>query len=357
MLGSIGAVRKAIADGTEPADVFAASTARAARLDTGGQPVNAFIHVSAGEAGAAAPGLLEGVPIAVKDNICTAGSPTTCGSRIMSGYRSPYAATAVRRLTEAGCLVVGKTNMDEFAMGSSTENSAFGPVRNPLDRDRVPGGSSGGSAAAVAAGVVPIALGSSTGGSVRQPAALCGVVGVKPTYGRVSRYGLVAFASSLDQIGVLSRTVGDAACALEIMSGADPYDATSVDRPPPSASALDDVSLAGRVIGLPREYFGPGMDECVRAACERTIEQMRDAGAEIREISLPTSPQAIPCYYVLAPAEASSNLARFDGVRYGFRAPGAHDLDDLYSRTRGDGFGPEVKRRIMIGTYVLSAGY
>ena len=358
MLDSVGAVHAALTAGSTAGDVFEAARARAVQADRGDRPLNAFISL-AGEPAATdeATGPLAGVPIAVKDNICTADLPTTCGSRMLGGYRSPYAATAVRRIVDAGARVLGKTNMDEFAMGSSSENSAFGVVRNPVDPDRVPGGSSGGSAAAVAAGVAPLALGSSTGGSVRQPAALCGIVGLKPTYGRVSRYGLVAFASSLDQIGVLSRNVGDAAIALEAISGPDAFDATVIDRPAPRASAIGDVDLAGRVIGLPDEYFGPGMDEGVREACEGAIEAMRDAGATIREVSLPTTAQAIPCYYVLAPAEASSNLARFDGVRYGLRSPDVADLKGMYEQTRGEGFGIEVKRRIMIGTYVLSAGY
>jgi aspartyl-tRNA(Asn)/glutamyl-tRNA(Gln) amidotransferase subunit A len=358
MLGSIDEVRAALAKGSTPGDVFRTARSRAAELDGGDRPLNAFIslHDEPAEVEAGL-GSLAGVPVAVKDNICTADLPTTCGSRMLDSYRSPYTATAVRRLVEVGAMVLGKTNMDEFAMGSSNENSAFGAVRNPVDPGRVPGGSSGGSAAAVAAGVVPIALGSSTGGSVRQPAALCGIVGLKPTYGRVSRYGLVAFASSLDQVGVLSRNVRDAATTLESISGPDEFDATVIDRPAPRADAVDGVDLTGRVIGLPEEYFGPGIDEGVRELCEQAIDGMRDAGATIRSISLPTSAQAIPCYYVLAPAEASSNLARFDGVRYGFRASDAADLFSMYADTRGEGFGAEVKRRIMIGTYVLSAGY
>jgi aspartyl-tRNA(Asn)/glutamyl-tRNA(Gln) amidotransferase subunit A len=253
--------------------------------------------------------------------------------------------------------VIGKTNLDEFGMGSSTENSAFGPTRNPVDRGRVPGGSSGGSAAAVAAGVVPVALGSSTGGSVRQPAAHCGIVGVKPTYGRVSRYGLVAFASSLDCVGVLSRTVMDGATVLETIAGWDPRDATCQDRPVPRASAAEEGRLDGAVLGVPRQYLGEGLDDRVRELVMDALERAREAGAEIREIELPSTRRAIPCYYVIAPAEASSNLARYDGVRYGRRADGAEGLDAMYERSRAEGFGREVRRRIMVGTYVLSAGY
>jgi len=292
----------------------------------------------------------------LKDNISAAGLPTTCGSRILEGYESPYEATAVKRLRAAGAVVLGKTNCDEFAMGSSTENSAYGPTLNPLDRDRVPGGSSGGSTAAVAAGVVPVALGSSTGGSVRQPAAFCGIVGVKPTYGRVSRYGLVAFASSLDQIGILSRSAHDAAVVLECISGYDRFDSTSQERPPPRAAALDDVDLSGKVIGVPEEYTHQGLDNRIAALVEETLAAASAAGATVKEVSLPHTAYAIPCYYVVAPAEASSNLARYDGVRYGFRAP-ASDIRDMYEKTRGEGFGAEVKRRIMLGTYTLSAGY
>ncbi|MFW6193653.1 MAG: Asp-tRNA(Asn)/Glu-tRNA(Gln) amidotransferase subunit GatA, partial [Gemmatimonadota bacterium] len=300
---------------------------------------------------------LEGVPVAVKDNICTVDFPTTCASRLLEGYRSPYAASAVRRLEGAGARVFGKTNLDEFAMGSSTENSAFGATRNPIDRERVPGGSSGGSAAAVAAGIVPAALGSSTGGSVRQPAAMCGVVGVKPTYGRVSRYGLVAFASSLDQVGVLARTVEDAARVLEVVSGDDPRDATCRDRPVPRAAVAREVELDGAVLGLPDEYLDEGLDPAVRRCVEAAADTAEDAGARVRRVSLPSTPRAIPCYYVLATAEASSNLARYDGVRYGVRADDAPDAESMQAATRGRGFGEEVKRRVMLGTYALSAGY
>ena len=302
---------------------------------------------------------LAGVPIAVKDNIATLDTPTTCGSRILRGYTSPYQATAITKLREQGAVVVAKTNMDEFAMGSSTENSSYGPTKNPIDPTRAPGGSSGGSAAAVAAGIVPIALGSETGGSVRQPAAFCGIVGVKPTYGRVSRFGLVAFGSSLDQIGVFANTVDDAAKATYATAGRDPLDATSADTPVPahqtySASA---TPLAGVTIGRPIEYFPDSLDAGVRARCDAALETLRGLGATIRDVSLPHTKLAIPVYYIIAPAEASSNLARFDGVRYGPRHTGTGELQSLYETTRSEGFGPEVQRRILIGTYVLSHGY
>ncbi len=299
---------------------------------------------------------LAGVPVAVKDNIAVQGGVTTCGSRLLEPYVSPFDATAVARLREAGAVVVGKTNLDEFAMGSSTENSAFGPTRNPHDPERVAGGSSGGSVAAVAAGVVPVGLGSETGGSVRQPAAFCGAVGVKPTYGRVSRYGLVAFGSSLDQIGTVATTVEDAARILETIAGSDPRDATTLpDRPDHLADGLDEADPAAR-IGWPAEFFGDGLDPEIRGACERARDRLEAGGAEIVEISLPHAPYGIAVYYIVAIAEASSNLARYDGVRYGYRAVGADDLNGMYERTRA-AFGAEVKRRIMLGTYVLSAGY
>jgi aspartyl-tRNA(Asn)/glutamyl-tRNA(Gln) amidotransferase subunit A len=301
-------------------------------------------------------GALAGVPVAVKDNLATLHLPTTCGSRILDGYVSPYEATAVRALREAGAVIVAKTNMDEFAMGSSTEHSAYGPTRNPVAPDRVPGGSSGGSAAAVAAGLVPIALGSETGGSVRQPAAFCGITGIKPTYGRVSRYGLVAFASSLDHVGVFGRTVDDAALGLQAIAGADPRDATSVATPVPDYRAAAGASLRGLVIGRPREYFPASLDPRVVASCERALEALRAAGATVRDVSLPHTSLAIPAYYIVAPAEASSNLARFDGVRYGMRLAG-EGLRGMYEATRSRGFGAEVTRRILLGTYVLSAGY
>ncbi|HEU4588037.1 MAG TPA: Asp-tRNA(Asn)/Glu-tRNA(Gln) amidotransferase subunit GatA [Gemmatimonadales bacterium] len=303
------------------------------------------------------PGPLAGMPIAVKDNIVTVEQPTTCASRILEGYVSPFTATAVNRLRAAGAMVACKTNLDEFAMGSSTEHSAFGRVLHPLDHSRVPGGSSGGSAALVAAGVVPAALGSETGGSVRQPASFCGIVGVKPTYGRVSRYGLVAFGSSLDCISVFGRTVADAARVLSAMSGPDPLDSTTIDRPPmPVPTPRAD--LKGVRIGLPREYFPADLDAGVRAGVDRAIEVLRGLGAEIVEVSLPHAAYSVPTYYIINPAEASANLARYDGVRYGNRKLGPEgDIRSLYRATRGAGFGPEVRRRILVGTYVLSAGY
>ena len=307
-------------------------------------------------AAARATGVLYGMPVAVKDNICTLEFTTTCGSKILEGYRSPYEATAITKLKAAGALIAGKTNCDEFAMGSSTEHSAYGRVVHPLDKTRVPGGSSGGSAALVGAGAVPAALGSDTGGSVRQPAAFCGVVGIKPTYGRVSRYGLVAFGSSLDQIGVFGRSVHDAARVLSVISGRDSRDATCEDGDPLRLPTVPE-SLQGFVIGVPKEYFPPELDPAVRRACDRSIRMMKELGAAIREVSLPHTPYAVPTYYVIAPAEASSNLARYDGVRYGPRFDGTADLRGLYRATRGQGFGPEVRRRILVGTYVLSAGY
>jgi aspartyl-tRNA(Asn)/glutamyl-tRNA(Gln) amidotransferase subunit A len=302
---------------------------------------------------------LAGVPLALKDNMCTAGIPTTASSRILRGFMPAYSATVVSRLETAGAVIVGKTNLDEFAMGSSTENSATGPTRNPWDPDRTPGGSSGGSAAAVAAGMTPIALGSDTGGSIRQPAAFCGIVGVKPTYGRVSRYGLLAFASSLDQIGPLTNTVEDAALVLQVIAGADPRDATCSSEPVPDYLAALDRGVSGLRIGVPRDFVGDGVDDSVQGAFGEALERWRAAGAAIVDISLPHARYAIPVYYLIATAEASSNLARYDGVRYGHRAAlGKTDgLREMYDRSRDEGFGPEVKRRIMLGTYVLSAGY
>lgn len=300
---------------------------------------------------------LAGIPIAIKDNICVAGLQTSCGSRILGPYHAPYNATAIERLNAAGAIIIGKTNCDEFAMGSSNENSAFGPVRNPWDIKRVPGGSSGGSAAAVAAGIVPVALGSETGGSVRQPASLCGIVGLKPTYGRISRYGLVAFGSSLDQIGVFGRKVRDVASVLGVLSGRDEHDATTAEVAVPDYAAQLPGEVQGARIGVPRELFGEGLADEVRAAVEAAIEVYRELGAEIVEVELPHSKYCIAVYYIIATAEASSNLARYDGVRYGFRAEDADELRAMYRRTRDEGFGPEVKRRIMLGTYVLSSGY
>lgn len=303
-----------------------------------------------------ARGPLAGVPVAIKDNICTADQPTTCASRMLAGFRSGYDATVVRRLRAAGAIIIGKTNLDEFAMGSSTENSAFGPTRNPHDAARVPGGSSGGSAAAVGAGLVPAALGSETSGSIRQPAAFCGVVGIRPTYGRVSRYGVVAFCSSLDQVGPIAADVRDAALLLRVVAGRDARDATSVARP---LSELDEpgAAAAGLVVGIPQEYFPSELDPGVARICADAVARLRDLGAEIRSISLPHTEHAIPTYYVLAPAEASSNLARFDGVRFGARAPDPISIRELYEESRARGFGPEVKRRIVLGSYILSSGY
>jgi aspartyl-tRNA(Asn)/glutamyl-tRNA(Gln) amidotransferase subunit A len=308
-------------------------------------------------ANASFQGKLYGVPIAIKDNICTSWTQTTCASRILSGYRPQYNATAVDRLISEGAVIIGKTNMDEFAMGSSNENSAFGPVRNPWDMDRVPGGSSGGSAAAVAAGIVSAALGSDTGGSVRQPASFCGVFGIKPTYGRVSRYGLVAFGSSLDQIGVFGRTARDVARVLEVIAGRDPKDATSAEVPVPDYQAHLDNEIKGLRMGVPYSLFGDGVNAQVRKVIEKSINDFASLGVEIVEIDLPLLKYGIAVYYIIATAEASSNLARYDGVRYGFRAEGAHELRQMYYKTREEGFGAEVKRRIMLGTFVLSSGY
>ena len=351
-MSEVTAARTAVAEAFE----------RIARDDAG---LHAFLHLDREGAEAAAValdreggrGALDGMHVAVKDNLCTLGSPTTCGSRILEGYRSPFEATAVRRLREAGAIILGKTNLDEFAMGSSTENSAFGPTRNPHDPARVPGGSSGGSAAAVAAGFVQAALGSETGGSVRQPAAFCGIVGLKPSYGRISRYGLVAFASSLDNVGVFGRSVEDAARVLAAVAGVDPLDATCADRPLPDLVGAAGGDVRGLVIGVPEEYFPPELDAGIARLCADALDLLRDAGAIVRPVSLPHTRFAIPAYYVLAPAEASSNLARYDGVRYGVRAPGAGTTLDVYLATRSAGFGTEVKRRIMLGTFALSAGY
>ncbi len=301
-------------------------------------------------------GPLAGVPVALKDNICTRGVATTCSSRILEGWEPPYDATVVRRITDAGGVIVGKTNMDEFAMGSSTENSAFGPTRNPCDPGRVPGGSSGGSAAAVAGGMAPLALGSDTGGSIRQPAALCGVVGMKPTYGRVSRYGLVAFASSLDQIGPMARTVGDAAVLYTVIAGHDPLDSTSVPEPVGDLAAALAGDVDGLRVGIITELSGEGVDPDVRARLIAAAETLATAGADVAEVSVPATLYGLSAYFLIAPAEASSNLARYDGVRYGLRVP-AETAVDMNVATRTAGFGDEVKRRIMLGTFALSAGY
>ncbi len=300
---------------------------------------------------------LGGVPVAIKDNICVAGAKTTCGSRILGDYRPPYTATVVERLQAAGAVVIGKTNLDEFAMGSSTENSGFGPSRNPWDLQCAPGGSSGGSAAAVAAGMAAASLGSDTGGSIRQPASFCGVVGMKPTYGRVSRYGLVAFASSLDQIGPFTRTVGDCALIMNAICGRDPHDATSAEVPVPDFTAGLDAGVRGCRIGVPWTFLGEHLDAGVRGSFEAAVEAVRKAGAIIEDIDLPHADFGLAAYYIIANAEASANLARFDGVRYGYRSPRAKTLVEMYTKTREEGFGREVKRRILLGTYVLSAGY
>ena len=334
---------------------------------TDGQ-VNAFITVAseaALDAAAAADrqlaagdgGVLCGVPLALKDIFVTAGTPTTCASRILAGYVPPYDGTAVRRLKEAGAVFVGKLNMDEFAMGSSNESSAFGPVRNPWQLDHVPGGSSGGSAACVAARQVAGALGTDTGGSIRQPASHCGVVGIKPTYGRVSRYGVIAYASSLDQVGPLAGNVADTALLLQAIAGHDPLDSTSVDTPVPDYLTGLGGGIKGLRVGLPREYFIAGLDPAVKASVDAAVVTLQGLGAEIVEVSLPHTEYAVASYYLIATAEASSNLARYDGVRYGLRVDDGAGLLEMYSRTRAAGFGSEVKRRIMLGTYALSSGY
>ena len=342
-----------------------ACLARIARLNG---ELNAFITVDEGRAladarradealanGRGRP--LTGIPIAHKDILCTRGMRTTCGSRMLADYVSPYDADAVERLAAAGTVLLGKCNLDEFAMGSSSESSYFGPVRNPWDRTRVPGGSSGGSAAAVAARLTPAATGTDTGGSVRQPAAYCGVSGLKPTYGTVSRYGLVAFASSLDQAGPLAKSAADLALLMNAMAGFDPRDSTSLERPKEDYGRFLDAGVTGLRIGLPKEYFGEGIAAGVRRAVEEAVRWFEREGARVVALELPNARLGIPVYYVIAPAEASSNLARFDGVRYGHRAAGYADLADMYRRTRAEGFGAEVKRRILAGTYVLSHGY
>jgi aspartyl-tRNA(Asn)/glutamyl-tRNA(Gln) amidotransferase subunit A len=366
-LGTLHELRAALDEGrASSAELVEASLARA-RACAG---LNAFagLREEAARAEAAAAdqrrargerrSALDGIPIALKDNLVRKGEPTTCASRMLASFVSPYTSTVVSRLDAAGAIAIGRTNMDEFAMGSSTEHSIYGPTRNPWDVARIAGGSSGGSAAAVAAGIVPAALGSDTGGSIRQPAACCGVVGMKPTYGRVSRWGLVAYASSLDQVGVFARDARDAALLLEAIAGHDPRDSTSLPEPAPRCLAAQDGDVSGLVVGLPREYFvedgvEPGVLAAVRAACA----ELERAGAKLREVSLPHTEYAVATYYLIATAEASSNLARFDGVRYGHRADGVRGLSEMYRRSRSEGFGAEVKRRIVLGTYVLSAGY
>jgi aspartyl-tRNA(Asn)/glutamyl-tRNA(Gln) amidotransferase subunit A len=303
------------------------------------------------------PSPLCGIPIAHKDIFCTKGLRTSCGSRMLDNFVPPYDATVINKFKQAGSVILGKTNMDEFAMGSSNETSYYGPVQNPWDLETVPGGSSGGSAAAVAARLSAGATGTDTGGSIRQPAALCGITGLKPTYGRVSRYGMIAFASSLDQAGPMTRNARDAALMLQTMAGFDPQDSTSVDKPVPDYSAGLNDSIAGLKIGLPREYFDQGLHPDTAKAIKSAISVYESLGATVKEISLPNSPLSVPAYYVIAPAECSTNLARFDGVRYGYRCENPGDLEDLYTRTRAEGFGEEVKRRILVGTYALSAGY
>ncbi|MEW8524979.1 MAG: Asp-tRNA(Asn)/Glu-tRNA(Gln) amidotransferase subunit GatA [Candidatus Thiodiazotropha endolucinida] len=302
-------------------------------------------------------GPLTGIPLVQKDIFCTQGVKTSCGSRMLDSFISPYDATVVERLKQAGTVSLGKANMDEFAMGSSNETSYYGPVRNPWDQNRVPGGSSGGSAAAVAARIAVAGTGTDTGGSIRQPAALCGITGLKPTYGRVSRFGMIAFASSLDQAGPMTRSAEDAAMLLQAMAGFDSRDSTCADQPVPDYSATLNDSLRGLKIGLPREYFDAGLDSAVAASIDGAIGLYKQLGAEVVDISLPNTALAVPTYYVVAPAECSSNLSRFDGVRFGYRCEDPKDLEDLYKRSRGEGFGAEVKRRILIGTYALSAGY
>jgi aspartyl-tRNA(Asn)/glutamyl-tRNA(Gln) amidotransferase subunit A len=364
---SISAIRDAIARReTTAAAVAEAALGRIAEADPA---IHAFLAVDATLARAQAAHIdqlaaagnplppLAGIPVGIKDVLTVEGMTATAGSKILEGYHPPYTCTAVKKLADAGAIFLGKLNCDEFAMGSSNENSAYGPVHNPHDPERVPGGSSGGSAAAVAAGMVTATLGTDTGGSIRQPASFCGVVGVLPTYGRVSRYGLIAFASSLDRIGPFAAKVRDAATVLGVIAGHDPMDATSSPLPVPDYTAGIDQGVSGMKLGVPSEYFAEGLDAEVRSSIESGIDKLRAAGAEIVPISLPHTRYAIPTYYVIATAEASANLARFDGVRYGFRAPKSDTLASMYRRTRDLGFGAEVKRRILLGTYVLSHGY
>ncbi|HKE28336.1 MAG TPA: Asp-tRNA(Asn)/Glu-tRNA(Gln) amidotransferase subunit GatA [Bryobacteraceae bacterium] len=363
---TIDAIREALAARRFSAVELATEALRFAEAEN--PKTNAYLHFSPERALGAAhavdeaiargeePGPLAGVPVAIKDVIVTKGVRTTCASRLLENYIPPYDATAIQRLEAAGGVIIGKTNCDEFAMGSSNENSAFGPVRNPVAPDRVPGGSSGGSAAAVAQGTAVVALGSDTGGSVRQPASFCGVVGVTPTYGRVSRYGLTAFASSLDHIGPFSRTVKDSATLLGVIAGRDTCDSTSASVPVPDYAAALDGNVRGLKLGLPREYLRDLTSESGNLI-HRGVETLKGLGCDVREISLPNTDYAVACYYIIATAEASSNLARYDGVRYTFRSSHSETLADMYRNTRGEGFGAECKRRIMLGTYVLSAGY
>lgn len=363
---------RALAEGVRRGDFSAEAVTRAHldRVAAVDPQVRAFLKVLPEEALACARavdakraagktlGALAGVPVALKDNICAAGVPLTCASKILKGYTAPYDATVTERLKAADAVIIGKTNMDEFAMGSSNENSAYFPTKNPWDLERVPGGSSGGSAAAVAARMAALALGSDTGGSIRQPASFCGLVGLKPTYGAVSRYGLVAFASSLDQIGPLARCADDAALALSVIAGHDPKDSTSAPSPARDYAAESNGALKGLRLGLPKEYMEAGLDGDTKLALENALRVLKEAGASIKEVGMPHTKYALSVYYIIAPSEASSNLARFDGVRYGPRKAGAGGtLLELYEESRGAGFGPEVKRRIMLGAYALSSGY
>ena len=362
---TIADMRKHVASGAlTPLDLCEAALKE---IDARDRDVKAFLSVDAEKVRSQAKKLgestdsrslsLAGVPIAIKDNMCIEGTHTTCGSKILGTYHPPYTATVVERLQSAGAMVIGKTNLDEFAMGSSTENSAFGPTRNPWDISRAPGGSSGGSAAAVAAGMAAAALGSDTGGSIRQPASFCGVVGMKPTYGRVSRYGLVAFASSLDQIGPFTRSVEDMGLVLNVICGKDARDATSASHPVPDFTQGLSAGVKGMRIGVPFSFLGEHIDTSVRACFDGLVESLKREGATITEIDLPHARHGLAAYYIIANAEASANLARFDGIRYGHRSARAKSLDDVYMQTREEGFGREVKRRVLLGTYVLSAGY
>ena len=364
---TIDEIQSALAERTFSAKELAQEALRVAEAEN--DHYGSFLHFSPEQAISAAEavdakiaagqpiGPLGGVPIAVKDVILAEGLRATCASRLLENYVAPYDATAVTKIKDAGAVIIGKTNCDEFAMGSSNENSAFYPVRNPAAPDRVPGGSSGGSAAAVAGGFAPVSLGSDTGGSIRQPASFCGVVGVLPTYGRVSRFGLVAFASSLDHIGPFSRTVKDSATVLKVIAGRDPLDASSASAPVDDYPGGLDRNVKGLKVGVPKEYFGEGLDSEVGARVQAGLDVLRNLGCEIVDISLPSTEFAIACYYLICTAEASANLARYDGVRYTFRSPNSETLGGMYQNTRGEGFGAEVKRRIILGTYVLSSGY
>ncbi|WP_255460794.1 Asp-tRNA(Asn)/Glu-tRNA(Gln) amidotransferase subunit GatA [Edaphobacter albus] len=364
---AIDEVRSAIASGRTTATALA--EAHYERIASGDKEIHSYLSLSRERALAQAAKIdamaqrgevlppLAGVPVGIKDVLAMRGAPATAASQILKGYRPPYDATSVERLEAAGAVLLGKLNCDEFAMGSSNENSSYGLVRNPRALDRVPGGSSGGSAAAVAAGFAVATLGTDTGGSIRQPAAFCGVVGVLPTYGRVSRYGLIAFASSLDRVGPFTKNVKDAATMLEVLAGKDAMDATSSDKPVDNYVAALDRPVKGLRIGVPEEYFGEGLDSEIRAAIEKALGTLKVVGCEVKKVSLPHTKYAVPTYYVIATAEASSNLSRFDGVRYGLRDADARSLADMFRKTRDAGFGPEVKRRILLGTYALSAGY